>query len=78
MHFGRKLKKASHFANKAAKHTTRIGMKAGKVVEAGGKIGVELGVPGSSEAVMAGRKTQQVARKLERGRRTAVKASRMV
>ncbi len=76
--FGHKLKKASHVGNKAAKRATRIGMKAGKAIETAGMVGEQLGVPMSGEVVMAGRKTQQVSKKVERVRRGAAKASRMV
>jgi hypothetical protein len=74
--FGHKLKKASHFGNKGLKRATRVGMKAGKVVEKAGMVGEELGVPMSGEVVMAGRKTQQVSKKVERVRRGAAKATR--
>lgn len=78
MRFGAKLKKAAHFGNKGAKKAFKFGGKAGKIVEGVGKVGVELGVPASEEVVMAGRKTQQVSKKLERIRGKAARASRMV
>ncbi len=77
MHFGRKLKKAAHFANKAAKHGARVGMKGGKVMVTAGKVGEALGVPGSEELVLAGKATRAGSKNVERVRKTAVRASRM-
>jgi len=77
MHFGRKLKKAAHFANKAAKHGARVGMKGGKVMVQAGKVGEALGVPGSEELVLAGKATRKGSKQVEKIRSTAVRASRM-
>jgi hypothetical protein len=77
MHFGKKLKKAGRFGNKAVKHATRVGMKGGKVMVTAGKVGEALGVPGSEEVVLAGKATRAGSKKVERVRKTAVRASRM-
>jgi len=78
MHFGRKMKKAAKFGNKGAKKGFKFAGKAGKIVEDVGRAGEVVGVPGSGELVMAGRKTQQVSNQLERVRSKAARASRMV
>ncbi len=59
MHFGRKLKKASHIGNKALKHGARVGMKGGKVMIQAGKVGVLLGVAGREQLVLAGEATRK-------------------
>ena len=69
MHFGRKLKKAGHFGNKALKHGARFGMKSGKVMVQVGKVGEALGVPGSEELLMAGKATRKGSKQVERVRK---------
>lgn len=76
--FGRKMRKASHFGNKGLKHATNVGMKGGKIMVKAGRVGEALGVPGSAEVVMAGKATRQGSKQVERVRKTAVKASRMM
>jgi len=78
MHFGRKLKKAGHFANKALKHGARVGMKSGKVMVQAGKVGEVLGVPGSEELVLAGKATRKGSKQVERVRKTTARATRMM